>query len=162
MEKERLIFCIGRYDHYYDTINNKSSVFLGLSTFIVGGLIAAYPSLVDLTNCNLLIHALMLVLLGVGIAIMIIVILASTPFQGEDSDSIHYFGSVAKMTKDQFCNKSSQCSKEDELMDLRSQVQHLSYGLASKFTKLKWAGRLFTIQFVLLIPLGILIIYNLK
>ena len=162
MEKERLLFSIGRFDHYYDTINNKSSVFLGLSTFIVGGLIAAYPSLIDLINCNLLIHSLMIVLLVIGIAIMIIVILASTPFQGKDSNSLYYFGSISKMSKDQFWNVSHHCSEEDELIDLRSQVQHLSYGLTSKFTKLKWAGRLFTIQFVLFIPLIMIIIFNLK
>lgn len=162
MEKERLIFCIGRFDHYYDTINNKSSVFLGLSTFIVGGLIAAYPSFIELINCTILIHSLMIVLLAIGIAIMIVVILASTPFQGKDSDSLHYFGSISNMTRDQFCNNSNQCSEEDELTDLRSQVQNLSYGLTSKFNKLKWAGRLFTVQFFLFIPLIILIVFNLK
>ncbi len=41
MEFERLIFCINRYDHYYDSVNNKSNVFLVISTFIVGGLITA-------------------------------------------------------------------------------------------------------------------------
>lgn len=162
MEKERLKFCIGRFDHYYDTINNKSSVFLGLSTFIVGGLVAGYPSLIFLINCSFLIHSLMVVLLGIGITIMIIVVLAATPFQGKESESLHFFGSISKMEKEQFCNNSTLCSEEDELKDLRSQVQYLSRGLASKFNKLKWAGRLFTVQFSLFVPLITLIIYNLK
>jgi len=162
MEKERLKYCIERFDHYYDTVNNKSSVFLGLSTFIVGGLVAAYPSLIGFIKCTLLIHSLMVALIGIGIAIMIIVVLASTPFQGNDSESLHYFRSISQMTKDRFYNSSAFCSEEDELADLRSQVQHLSRGLTSKFNKLEWAGRLFTIQFSLFIPLTILIIYNLK
>lgn len=163
MEKERLKFCIERFDHYYDSVNNKSAVFLGLSTFIVGGLVAAYPSILNLVNCGFFLHIMMLSVIGLGLGIMIVVITASTPFLVTTIDSIHYFGSISCMTKDQYCNKSStQCAEEDELIDLRGQVYQLSCGLAGKFKKLKWAGKLFTIQFYLFIPLILLIISNLK
>lgn len=163
MEKERLRFCIGRFDHYYDSVNNKSAVFLGLSTFIVGGLVAAYPSVLKLVNCGVLVHLVMLSVIGLGLATMILVIMASTPFLTTDTDSMHYFGSIACMTKDAYCNKSaSSFTEEDELTDLRAQVHQLSGGLFSKFKRLKLAGRLFTIQFYLFIPLILLIVYNLK
>lgn len=163
MEKERLKFCIKRFDHYYDSVNNKSAVFLGLSTFIVGGLVAAYPSILSLVNCGFFVHVLMLSVIGIGLGIMIIVIMASTPFLTTDTNSLHYFSSISCMTKDQYCNRSSTtCTEEDELIDLREQVHQLSGGLNNKFKKLKWAGKLFTIQFCLFIPLILLIVFNLK
>ncbi len=162
MEKERLKFCIVRFDHYYDTINNKCNVFLGLSTFIVGGLIASYPTLNTFINCSLVIQFLILILIGLGIAIMITVILASTPYYKKSSESLYYFVSISQMTSDQFSHSSKLFTQEQELQDLRDQVLHLSQGLISKFNKLKIAGRLFTIQFSLLIPFIILITLNLK
>ncbi|WGQ09019.1 DUF5706 domain-containing protein [Pedobacter gandavensis] len=163
MERERLTFNIGRFDHYYDSVNNKSAVFLGLSTFIVGGLAAAYPAILDLVTCGVIVHLMMISVLGLGIAIMIIVVLASTPFLGKETDSMYYFGSIASMAHDDYCNKSSSgLTEEDELSDLRKQSHQLSCGLNKKFRKLQFAGKLFTIQFFLFIPLILIIITNLK
>ncbi|HLN94399.1 MAG TPA: Pycsar system effector family protein [Flavobacterium sp.] len=163
MEKERLRFCIERYDNYYDSVNNKSSVFLGLSTFIVGGLIAGFFALPDFADCTPWICILMTLLILLGIFIMIIVVLASTPFLGKGKDSLHYFGSVSCHSHDAFCQKSqTQDTGYDELADLRTQVHQLASGLSSKFYKLKTAGILFAVQFALFIPLLLLIISNLK
>ncbi len=162
-EKQRLLFCIGRYDQYYDSVNNKSSVFLGLSTFIVGGLVAGYFALPPLVNCTPLMCFLMMMLILLGIIIMIIVVLAATPFLSQRIDSLHFFGSISCLSHNDFCAKSvSTISDEDELIDLRTQVHQLACGLSSKFKKLKIAGNLFTIQFILFIPLLILILNNLK
>ncbi len=163
MEKERLKYCIDRFDHYYDSVNNKSSVFLGLSTFIVGGLVAGYFVIAPLVNCGFWVHTLLKVLIGLGVATMIIVILAATPYLGKDTDSLHFFGAIGCMDSTSFCAKSaSQCTEEDELNDLRSQVHQLACGLCGKFIKLKDAGILFTIQFCLFVPLFIIILCNLK
>jgi len=163
MERERLLFNINRFDHYYDSVNNKSAVFLGLSTFIVGGLVAAYPSILELVECGVLVHLVMTSVIALGIAIMIIVILASTPFLGRETDSMYYFGSISRMTQVNYTNKSiSGYTDEDELTDLRNQVHQLSCGLEKKFVKLQLAGKLFTIQFFLFIPLILIIITNLK
>lgn len=163
MEKERLKYCIDRFDHYYDSVNNKSSVFLGLSTFIVGGLVAAYFAVGPYINCGFWTHALMIVLIGLGVAIMITVILAVTPFLTKDTDSLHFFGAIACLDGPGFCAKSAiPCTDEDELKDLRKQVHQLASGLTGKFKKLKTAGILFAIQFYLFIPLFLMILCNLK
>jgi len=163
MEKERLKFCIGRFDDYYNSINNKSAVFLGLSTFIVGGLVSAYPAIIKLVTCGFFIHALLLSLIGLGVANMIIVIGASTPFLSRGVESLHYFGAISCLKHDVYCNKSSGCcTEEDELRDLRTQVHQLAIGLSGKFGKMRVAGILFTIQFVLFIPLIIIIVCNIK
>jgi len=163
MEKERLHFCIGRYDNYYDSVNNKSSVFLGLSTFIVGGLVAGYFCLPDYVNCTWPICSLIITLILLGILIMIVVVLAAIPFVAAGTDSLHYFGSISCLGHDDFCDKSgTRSTDEAELKDLRTQVHQLACGLTSKFRKLKCAGILFTTQFLLFIPLLILIMNNLK
>ncbi|WP_284650744.1 Pycsar system effector family protein [Flavobacterium terrisoli] len=162
-EKERLHFCIGRYDQYYDSVNNKSSVFLGLSTFIVGGLVTGYFALPSIVNRTPLMCFLMMMLILLGIIIMIIVIRAATPFLSPGIDSLHFFGSISCLSHIEFCAKSeSSISEEDELKDLRKQVHQLACGLSLKFKKLKIAGNLFAIQFILFIPLLILILNNLK
>lgn len=163
MEKERLLFCIGRYDHYYDSVNNKSAVFLGLSTFIVGGLSAGYFALPNLVNCTSWIYMLMIILILIGIVIMVTVILAATPFLGKNANSLLSFGDISCQSHGDYCAKSQQSiSDDDELADLRTQVHQLACGLTAKFAKLKIAGILFTIQFILFIPLLMLIINNLK
>jgi hypothetical protein len=163
MEKERLQFCIDRFDHYYDSINNKGAVFLALSTFIIGGLVAAYPSLLSSVNCILLIHLLMFGAIGIGLVTMILLVRALTPFTDSvDSDSLFYFGSISSQREIIFHERSRNLTVEEELSDLRTQVRDLSIGLRNKFKILHLVGVLFTVQFILFVPLIISIIINLK
>ena len=39
MEKDRLKYTINRFDHYFDSVNNKSAVYIAINTFITGGII---------------------------------------------------------------------------------------------------------------------------
>lgn len=162
MEKERLTYNIDRFDAYYNSVNSKCGVFLALSTFIVGGLAAAYSPIIKAVDCGWCIHALMSTVIGLGVTIMIIVILASTPFLDSKKKSLFYFGCIAGMERDTYLSKSKAYSGEDELADLRNQVYDLATGLRLKFRRLRFAGWLFTIQFLLFIPLLIILIHNLK
>lgn len=162
MEKERLQFCINRFDHFYDSINNKGAVFLGLSTFVLGGLIAIYPYLLQNVNCTLGVHMLQGVLILLGLGNILIIISASTPHLSKEGSSLFYFGSISSMSKSTFDEQSGSYTTECELEDLRDQTRELSTGLTLKFQKLKIAGRIFSIQFILLIPLIILVIQNFK
>ena len=161
-EKDRLKFTIERYDHYYDSINNKCGVFLALSTFIVGGLIAAYPSFLNKVNANIWVHLSTASLIAIGLGIMILVVRASTPFLMDDKDSLFYFHAVGSQSTGVFSQRSKACSAEEELQDLRIQVHQLASGLTAKFRALRVAGILFTVQFLLFIPALILLITNLK
>lgn len=162
MEKERLQFNINRFDAYYNSVNSKCGVFLGLSTFIVGGLATAYSSIIKAVDCGWCIHSLMSLLIALGVAIMIIVILASTPYLSSKKKSLLYFGCIAAMERNDFLAKSEAYQKNDEMTDLRNQVYDLASGLELKFKRLRLAGWLFTAQFVLFIPLLFTLIYNLK
>lgn len=41
---EMLRHTMDRYDHYYDSVNNKGNLFLTLNTFLLGGIITGYYS----------------------------------------------------------------------------------------------------------------------
>lgn len=162
MEKERLKFCIERFDHYFDSVNNKSALFLGLSTFIIGGLIAAYQEVFKIVECDFWVHILILAMLSLGIAITLILISASIPFNGKSKETLYYFGFIANLKEEDFLSKSEERKEKQEFKDLRIQVHQLSKGLNKKFSKLKIAGRLFMLQFLILIPLIVLIVINFK
>jgi len=162
MEKDRLKFTIGRFDHYYDSVNNKCTVMLTLSTFIVGGLIASYPILAEKVDCGPCFHGLMISLLGLGLAIMITVTSASIPFLSGRSNSLLFWRDIAGITETAFNTQSQAESAVDALNDLRSQTYHLACGLGSKFKLLRVVGYLMIIQFFLFIPLFLVIICNIK
>mgnify|MGYP007096049578 CR=1 FL=1 len=160
MEKERLEFCVNRFDHYFESINNKGAVYLGLETFIVGGLIAAYPYFIENIKQHCLLNLVLCSSIMIGLSIMIIVILATMPFLNKGTESIFYFGSICCLTHEEFSEKSINVDEKNNLEDLRRQVYHLSHGLQKKFKKLKLASLLFIIQFLFFIPLIFLIILN--
>jgi hypothetical protein len=162
MEKERLKFCIERFDYYFDTVNNKSAVFLALGTFMVGGLVASYPYLKENVNCTIWLHFFFLLSVALGLTAMIIVIMATTPYLSTQSSSKFYFYSIAAITEESFCIDSKAYSDQDELSDLRVQVHRLASGLKKKFKRLRVAGILYTLMFFVFIPLISLIITNLK
>jgi hypothetical protein len=161
-EKERLKFCIGRYDHYYDSVNNKSNVYLTLNLFIVGGLVASYTSILEKVNYYWVIPALLIGSMVLGLVNLLIIILASRPYLTDESDSLLFFQSVDSMGEQDFKNKSKDETEDEELEDLRTQTCKLASGLKSKFKKLYMVGNLFAIQIVSFIPLIILLIKNLK
>ncbi len=162
MEKERLLFCIERFDHYYDSINNKSAVFLGLGTFALGGLIAAYPYLSDHSECRVWITLLLSIPIGLALAAMLIVMIASIPFVSKGDGSLYYFGSIASKGREKFHNTSEIAAPGEELSDLREQVFELSTGLKRKFNRLRIAGILYVLMFISIIPLVLTILLNFK
>ena len=80
MEKERLKFCIERFDHYYDSTNNKSAVFLAIGTFVLGGLIAGYPYIVENVSCSAWVYGSYYLSVILALIALIIVLWAATPY----------------------------------------------------------------------------------
>lgn len=160
MEKERLEYTVNRLDHYYDSVNNKTAVYIAINTFITGGAITLLTQIQKLLykeNWLLLSFASIIVL---GVISLILLALASMPYFSPKSDieSLYYFASIGQKRPEEFFELSKNQSKKDDLNDLRNQVFILSKGLKSKFKKLKWACGLLIIQFVLLAPLTYILI----
>lgn len=161
MEKERLIYSISRFDHYFDSVNNKTAVYIAINTFVVGSLITSYVTLVkDIICYTEAFQVLITISFLFGLVTLIILVNASIPFFSKDSESMYYFGGIGTMNKEEFISCSKNLTTKKELKDLRNQAYTLSLGLTQKFTKLKLAGRLLILQFILLIPIFSIIIYN--
>ena len=160
MEKERLEFTINRFDHYYESVNNKANVVLGISTLIVGGLVAFYPTMSKGFDIGFWTYFIYFTMIGVGILIILILIFASIPFLKKSSDSLIYFKAISEMSQLNFVKKSEERTKDEEYLDLRHQTYDLASGLTAKFKKLRVVFILLVIQLIIAIPYIILLITN--
>ncbi|RXR34871.1 hypothetical protein EQG68_02880 [Flavobacterium piscinae] len=160
-EKERLLFNIGRFDHYYDSINNKIAVYIAVNTFLLGGITGTYFAISSkLTICKSSIEFLIILLTLVGLLTIALLIYASIPFLGFKSSSLYYFGTISKNTFDEYKEKSKKCDEKEDLNDLREQVYYLSKGLSKKFTILSITGQSMLFQVIMLIIVSLLIFKN--
>ncbi|WP_395065027.1 Pycsar system effector family protein [Flavobacterium sp.] len=160
-EKERLIFNVGRFDHYYDTINNKIAVYIAINTFLLGGVLGAYFTI----NSKIVNHAFAFeFLIGLftfmGLTTVAVLIYASVPFLNYKSSSLYYFGTIAQNTLEEYKEKSKERDTKEDLKDLREQVYFLSKGLNKKFTILKWIGYSMLFQVIVLVFVAIIIFNN--
>ena len=159
MEEDRLKYSIDRFDHYFDSVNNKSAVYIAINTFITGGIIALITQTDTLNGYSNFDKYSLSGALFVGILNLIILAVISIPYVSNKPKSLYYFGSISKMKKIDFLKMSEDYSKKENLKDLRAQTFLLSRGLTAKFNKLKIVGLLLIAQFILLIP-AILFLIN--
>ncbi|WP_285011104.1 Pycsar system effector family protein [Pedobacter faecalis] len=162
MEKERLHFCIGRFDQYYDSVNSKSNVQLALGVFVTGGLISLYPWMQQKVDCTLYVHLLLGTEILIGLTAVLLTLMATTPYLASRGNSLHYFGSIAKMSGRKFAGQSQRMTATEEIEDLRTQVSALAKGLRAKFIKLRVVSWLIIAQFILAIPFIVIVYINLK
>lgn len=152
-EKSRLNFTMARIDHYYDSINNKSAVYIAINTFITGGVLVLITQTEQpLNGLWNLTEVCLWACMALGLISLVLLAITSIPFISKKTNSIYYFGTIAKMNETEFIEKSRNCTGKKDLNDLRVQVYILSKGLISKFEKLRWVGLLLMAQFLLLIP----------
>ena len=164
---EHAKFIIERFDHYYDASNNKGSFFIGLNTFIFGGICVGYVTLHDKVMADTMTWTLLCSLLISNIISMCFTVLATVPYlkgshQTSSFPSLLYFGGIAKHEIQNFKEKFGALREESMLEDLLEQVHCLSIGLDSKYQKMKYASLFVVTQLICLLPLFILIVINLK
>lgn len=160
-EKERLNFNVTRFDHYYDTINNKIAVYIGINTFLLGSVLGAYLTINNkIINCKSELDFLIETFTFIGLITIAVLIYASVPFLNYKSSSLYYFGTIAKNTLEEYKTRSKERDEKGDLKDLREQVYFLSKGLKKKFTILKWTGYSMLFQVIVLVLVAILIFNN--
>ena len=161
MERDRLKYTIDRLDHYFESINNKTALYIALNTFILGSIIAWYSNQEkSILIYSLIFDILVLILSLLGLVTLILLVRNSLPYISKTSDSLLYFNSIKSLSKKDFINKSKKHGKSKEIKDLRKQVHLLSVGLCVKFSRIKLCGQLLIIQFILLFPLFIIFLIN--
>lgn len=161
MEKDRLIYTISRFDHYFESVNNKTAVYIAINTFVLGSILAGYVNVSQHIKEHVDVFNIMLcIILVLGLTTLIILILVSIPYFSKKPNSLFYFGTIGSLSKNDFIEQSKKYDSKDELKDLRGQVHILSKGLNKKFERLKLSGHLLVFQFIGLVPLIIIFLIN--
>lgn len=164
---EHIKFIIERFDHYYDTVNNKGSFYIGLNTFIFGGLCVGYSSLYKSIHADIWTWILLAVLVMSCLSSTLFTISAIKPYSkdnhsNDDNPSLMYFGGIVRYELNHLKEKFNEQTPEQMNNDALQQMHSLAKGLNGKFKKLRIASVFLQIQFCALIPLFIIIIKNLK
>ncbi len=139
---ELLKYNISRFDHYYASVNFKSSFLVIGNITIIGFLISNKNNILDyIFFANLLLTTLSLVF----------ILMAINPFTKSyhKNGSIIFFGDIANSDYNNFSSKINKLSKKLYISDLQKQVYILSIGLKKKFSHLKVATIIFIINIVL-------------
>lgn len=160
MEHKR--FIIERFDHYYDSINNKANVLLAVSIFIIGGLFACLSGLSTYLKETYWAVCLLIGMLGLTVGSLIATLIALIPYTSKKGDSLIYFGNIRNLTRLEFIKNFEKQDEAGINVDLLGQIYELAGGLQKKFYYLRIASMFLLIEAFFLIPLILIVINNLK
>lgn len=151
---DELKFIIGRFDHYYDSVNNKGNLYLTLNTFLLGGLIAGYAALLSSHICTLAWPELVIVglIAGCNIFAFYHAVNAIYPFVSKrlGSSSIFY-GDIAGRTESEWRSFFTAVLPDVYEQDLVQQAHQLAGGLLAKYRRLRASTWWIFAQFVIFI-----------
>jgi len=160
MKYDHLKFLIERFDHYYDSINNKGVFYITLNIFLFGGICITYTTYqASITNST---WYCLLAMLICCFGSMLFTIRALRPYMKDNhvNDSLNslvFYGGIAKHTANLYLEKFDRETEDTIVVDMQRQVHCLAIGLHTKFKRLKYASYLLTVQFCLMFPLFFLI-----
>ncbi|WP_375448465.1 Pycsar system effector family protein [uncultured Fibrella sp.] len=156
---EHCKFVIGRYDFYYDSVNNKANFWLAFNTFAIGLVLTTYK---DLTE-KLIVPCIstwfnwgLVAFLAVAITASFIILKASWPHLNTrkraslQSRSLIYFEDVAAVKFVDLQNALNNADDQQRQKDFATQVHQLATGLSRKYQRLAIAGRLMAVELGLL------------
>lgn len=155
---------LDRYDHYYDSVNNKGTYYLTLNAFLIGAVFTAYTTFKSDMGFNRIVTALMILSVCAGFLSIVITLLAINPFlkSGESKkyQSLIFFGSISKMKEYEFIKDFMMQSESNIQKDMLTQIHQLSEGLCSKYNKLKFAAWIIAAEFAFITIIAISIFTN--
>lgn len=158
---EEAKYIINRYDHYYDSINNKGNFYLVLNTFIIGGILSGYYSLDKQYHFECVFSYLLFLTLFVNVSSILFTLFAIKPFfskRNENKDnSLYYFGHVSERKITEYQKKFIKSSEKEFLDDATFQIHKLAIGLNNKFKKINIASILIGIQVLLIVVFVLLL-----
>lgn len=161
---EHLKFIVGRYDHYYDSVNNKGNVYLTLNTFLLGGMVTGFYSYINnnvitVTSCLMILMALAIILnlVSISSALWAIKPYINKPKDNENG-SLMFFGDVAHYPYNIYQKLLTELDDEKNYADFVKQTHLLALGLKSKFTLLKRSTYFLGGQILLLTIIGLIIL----
>jgi hypothetical protein len=164
---KRSEFLFERFDRYIESVNTKGVVYLTVNTFFIGAFITSLDGLkakFEVTEVTGLFLALFLCccFLSIFIALLAINPFLSGGTRHGQNPSIFYYGSIPDFDRQTFQDRLENIPDDELRADLSTQLHCLAEALKKKYLKLQWAGRLIIAEFILLIPIIILLALNLK
>lgn len=159
---ENLKHTMDRFDHYYDSINNKGNLYLTLNTFLLGGLMTGFYNIKEVLvdKCDVIIFvwiALLCSFLSIAFTLLAII-----PYLNKQADSVNgsiiNFGNVSNISLTSFKKMYEELSDEKRCEDYLQQVYLLSRGLQKKFNRLRTATYLLGGYFICVIIIGVKIL----
>ncbi len=137
-----LKYNISRYDHYYASVNFKSS-FLVLGNITILGFVLSSKTQIN----NYFFYALVLLIASSLISIL----LAIKPYlkKYNEKASIIFFNDISNSTYQEYQNKINKLSQKEYIEDLEKQTYILSKGLSKKFSYLNIATFTFIFTIIL-------------
>ena len=162
---ESLRYIISRFDHYSESVHNKSAGFLAINSFIVGGTIAIYYSVIGHRPCMIGIGILAGIAMA-GLISLFFTLWAVLPALNSGTRSSYtsnlFFGSIASyQSAEIFHEQIKQQNADAEIMDLAFQSFELAKLLDAKYKRLQYAVIPMAIEMILLLPYSLIILNNL-
>ena len=159
---ENLKYTISRYDHYYDSVNSKSNVYLTLMTFLLGGTVALFRYAIDQKQLSTLNLVFLIITILIQIKGIMITLWALKPYLKSGTQklngSVFYFGYVASFTPTEFKQVYDALDYDRNYTDILNQAYQLASGLKKKYFLLFWSTVIIAVQIILLVAIGILLI----
>jgi len=158
---EELKFAIGRYDQFYDSINNKGNLYLTINTFILGGIVAGFATMQDKCQLgNLLITFFVITAVAnlVSFGLTLIAIKPHVSPTGGRVGSLIFFWDVAGYHEASYRKNWDEINLKKWYKDLRAQSQALAIGLRRKFFLLNLATWGIAAQVLIISIFGIILL----
>lgn len=141
-KNEELKFIVSRYDHFYDSINNKGNLYLTINTFILAGTITGFYALdQDFHFGDGVLFLVFIPVLASNLVSLLLTLLAIKPFarRVKRGQSVMFFGDVSRRTRATWKAQWDNLREDIFHTELLDQSHQLSIGLTTKFKRLGWA-----------------------
>jgi len=157
---EEAKFIIGRYDHYFESINNKCNLYLAINTLIIGAVMTGFPVLDKQKHFEGIMTYLPVAILLLSLIAILITLFITNPFLKNGSSSVLFFGEVSKSKRSDYVEIIKNISEGDITEDFIIQIHELARGLVSKFRKLRAVTVLLGFELALIIWFAIILIFK--
>lgn len=143
-------FILGRYDQYYNNINNKGQFYLGINTLMVGAAISLLPKISKYCSLDGWFYLFVILFSLCCFFAVVFTLLSIHPYlkKGGLPRSMIFFKSISELPCDEFIKKFSTQSKQEIKNDLAHQIHVLASGLTPKFKYLKYASYFLVGEFI--------------
>ena len=144
--KQNLKFILERYDHYIESVQSKSNLYITLNTFVLTGVVTLFAGFKNQLDGFMTIW--LLIIIGISIVSLIYTLLALIPQTKKNGlDSVIFFGNVSeKNQQDEYYESIKDMDEETFKKDLAQQVQQVAKIVCKKHIHLRNTNQFLIVQ----------------